>query len=212
MRIVCISDTHQQHRKLAVPDGDLLIHAGDLTMNGELNVVRDFNAWLGELPHANKIVIAGNHDRNFEWQPETRALITNAIYLEDSGCTLKSPDGEALKVWGSPMTPWFLAWSFNRRRGAEIKRHWDMIPRDTDVLITHGPPHGVLDTVHAGSDSLGCEDLARAVAEIRPLLLVFGHIHGGYGVHRSDGTAFVNASVVDEQYRLVNAPVCIDLG
>ena len=206
MKIVCLSDTHQQHRKLTIPAGDLLIHAGDVTMNGSLDVIRDFNAWLGELPHRHKVMIAGNHDRNFEREPETRALITNAIYLEDSGCTI-----EELKFWGSPVSPWFFDWSFNRQRGPDIKRHWDMIPRDTNVLITHGPPNGKLDTIRSGSAHLGCEDLAHAVAEIKPLLHVFGHIHGGYGIERDGTTTFVNASMVDEAYGAVNPPICVTL-
>jgi len=206
MKIVCLSDTHQQHRKLSVPAGDLLIYAGDATMNGSLDVIRDFNAWLGELPHRHKVMIAGNHDRNFEREPETRALITNAIYLEDAGRTI-----EGLKSWGSPVSPWFFDWSFNRHRGADIKRHWDLIPRDTDVLITHGPPHGTLDTIRSGSTHLGCEDLAHAVAEVKPLLHVFGHIHGGYGTVHADGTTYINASMVDEEYRTVHPPICVTL-
>jgi Icc-related predicted phosphoesterase len=206
MKIVCLSDTHQQHRNLVVPAGDLLIHAGDITMNGSLDVIRDFNTWLGELPHRHKVMIAGNHDRNFERQPETRALITNAIYLEESGCTI-----EGLKFWGSPISPWFFDWSFNRQRGADIKRHWDAIPRDTQVLITHGPPRGMLDTIRPGSGPLGCDDLAHAVAEVKPLLHVFGHIHGGYGVNREGITTFVNASMVNEEYKTVHPPICVTL-
>jgi Icc-related predicted phosphoesterase len=208
VRIVCISDTHGQHAKLSVPEGDILIHAGDFAAFGDTPIeIIDFNQWLGTLPHRHKVVIAGNHDWMFERHPDVaRELLTNAIYLENSGTELAG-----LKIWGSPVQPEFNNWAFNVARGAAIRRYWKMIPASTDVLITHGPPYGVLDTAHPTTAHLGCEELAEAVREIKPRLHVFGHIHGGYGAAKSDGTQFVNASVADEAYRLANAPQTFEI-
>jgi len=208
IRIVCISDTHGQHAKLSVPDGDILIHAGDFSAFGDTPIeVIDFNRWLGTLPHRYKVVIAGNHDWMFERHPGTaRELLTNAIYLENSGTELAG-----LKIWGSPVQPEFNNWAFNVARGAAIRRYWQMISTGTDVLITHGPPHGVLDTAHPTTAHLGCEELAEAVQQIRPMLHVFGHIHGGQGQLNSDGTLYVNASVVNEAYQLVHAPQVVEI-
>jgi Icc-related predicted phosphoesterase len=143
----------------------------------------------------------------FERHPgAARELLTNAIYLENSGTELAG-----LKIWGSPVQPEFNNWAFNVARGAAIRRYWQMIPASTDVLITHGPPHGVLDTAHPTTAHLGCEELAEAVQQIRPMLHVFGHIHGGQGQLNSDGTLYVNASVVNEAYQLVHAPQVVEI-
>ncbi|MDR3572289.1 MAG: metallophosphatase domain-containing protein [Anaerolineaceae bacterium] len=208
VRIICISDTHGQHAKLSVPDGDILIHAGDFAAFGDTPIeIIDFNQWLGTLPHRHKVVIAGNHDWMFERHPDVaRELLTNAIYLENSGTELVG-----LKIWGSPVQPEFNNWAFNVARGSAIRRYWQMIPASTDVLITHGPPYGVLDTAHPTTDHLGCEELAEAVQQIRPRLHVFGHIHGGQGQLNSDETLYVNASVVNEAYQLVYAPQVVEI-
>ncbi len=152
MRLVCISDTHSQHDDIdLIPDGDVLIHAGDCLGRGSIFELEDFDYWLGELPHPTKILIAGNHDWCFQTRPnEARKLVTNAIYLEDSGVTIGG-----LKFWGSPITPTFRNWAFNRDRGPDIAKHWDLIPDDTDVLVTHGPPEGIFDTVIEKDFGLG---------------------------------------------------------
>lgn len=208
IRIVCISDTHGQHAKLSVPAGDILIHAGDFAAFGDTPIeIIDFNQWLGTLPHRHKVVIAGNHDWMFERHPgAARELLTNAIYLENSGTELAG-----LKIWGSPVQPEFNNWAFNVARGAAIRRYWKMIPASTDVLITHGPPSGILDTAHPTTAHLGCEELAEAVQQIRPRLHVFGHIHSGQGQLTSDETLYVNASVVNEAYQLVHAPQVVEI-
>ena len=207
IRIVCISDTHGQHANLGVPDGDVLIHAGDFMAFGDTpREIVDFNQWLGGQPHRHKIVIAGNHDLMFERHPgAARELLSNAIYLENSGTEVAG-----LKIWGSPVQPEFNNWAFNVARGAAIRRYWKMIPENTDVLVTHGPPFGVLDKSHPTTAHLGCEELANAVEQIRPRLHVFGHIHGGRGESTSNETRFVNASVVNEAYRLVYEPQVVD--
>jgi Icc-related predicted phosphoesterase len=210
MRVVCISDTHGKHRDFEIPDGDLLVFAGDL-MNGgyedEVSLVRDFNAWLGGLPHKHKVVIAGNHDRLFESNPKyAQSLITNATYLENSGTEIGG-----FKIWGSPQQPEFCNWAFNVPRGEAIRKYWDLIPEDTDILITHGPPWGCLDKAHPMHGHLGCADLTQALRRVSPQLHVFGHIHGGYGRSGSGKDISVNASLVDEAYRPTHKPIVVEL-
>jgi predicted phosphohydrolase len=206
MRIVCLSDTHNLHQRIRVPEGDLLLHAGDATMRGTAPEIAAFFAWLSTLPHAHKVVIAGNHDFLFEREPAVaRALVHGAVYLEDSAIEI-----EGLRIWGSPWQPWFYDWAFNLRRGAPLREKWDLVPEGTDVLVTHGPPHGVLDRVDGG-EQVGCADLLDALCRINPRLHLFGHIHEGYGRETREGTAFVNASICDRGYRPVNPPVVVDL-
>jgi Icc-related predicted phosphoesterase len=186
----------------------MLIHAGDFMAFGDRpKEVVDFNQWLGKQPHRHKVVIAGNHDQMFERDPgAARELLGNGIYLENSRMELLG-----LKIWGSPVQPEFNNWAFNVARGTAIRRYWEMIPADTDVLVTHGPPFGVLDQVNPSTAHLGCEELAKVIEEIKPRLHLFGHIHGGHGSSASNGTQFVNASVVNEAYRLVYEPQVVEI-
>lgn len=211
MKLVLIADTHSLHRKVAVPDGDILIHAGDMTNVGDIHDVVDFAKWMQELPHKHKVVVAGNHDFCFEnsWSNVAKGALADAgiVYLHDSGCEIAG-----LSFWGSPYTPVFMQWAFMRKRGSEILRHWDLIPNHTDILITHGPPMGLCDRSSPSGENLGCADLRDAVDRIRPRLSVFGHIHGGAGgTIFAGGCLAVNASVVDEAYRPVNKVTTIEL-
>lgn len=216
LRIVAISDTHEQHEQIELPEGDLLICAGDITYNGKPHAVAAFNRWFAAQPHRFKILIAGNHDFLFEQEKGVaREVLSDSItYLEDSGCELDVARAgglaRRLKFWGSPVTPWFFDWAFNRHRGAEIRRHWDRIPDATDILVTHGPPAGILDRNSAGEQT-GCADLRRVVDRIKPRLHVFGHIHEAYGVEERGGTVFVNACQLDDRYRLAHEPVVVTL-
>ena len=190
MLFVAISDTHGYHDRLEVPDGDVLIHGGDLTKHGRLEDVEAFDRWLAGLPHRHKIVIAGNHDFCFQHRPrEARALLRHAIYLED-----RAVEVEGVKFYGSPWQPEFFDWAFNLPRGPALAAVWAKIPDDTQVLITHGPPLGIGDLTHRGPH-VGCEDLLRRVRQVRPRLHVFGHIHEAAGRYDVDGTTFVNASI-----------------
>lgn len=206
-RIVCIADTHNFHDRVEVPRGDVLIHAGDLTMRGTIEEIQSALSWLRSQPHAHKVCIAGNHDWLFERDPiQAAALVPEGVtYLQHSSCTIRG-----LKFWGSPVQPWFFDWAFNRRRGAEIARHWDLIPADTDVLITHGPAYGHLDRV-GNSRPVGCEMLLAQIQKNRPRLHVCGHIHDGYGQKTDGHTIMVNASICDEDYQPIHAPVVLDL-
>lgn len=206
LRMVCWSDTHNQHEQIQVPDGDLLIHAGDMTSRGTLESIAKFNEYLGTLPHPHKIVIAGNHDFGFERTPEAaRALITNAIYLEDQEVEI-----EGLRIYGSPWQPWFFSWAFNLQRGEEIRAKWDLIPEGIDILVTHGPPYGYLDQTDHG-EAVGCEDLLEVVKQIRPRYHIFGHIHEAYGVDSNGSTTFINASSCTLQYKPTQPPLVFDL-
>ena len=203
MRLVLISDTHNQQRSLVLPAGDALVHAGDFTMRGTEVEVAAFGAWLEAQPFRHKIVVAGNHDFLFEREPRfARSLLPADVhYLCDSEVTL-----EGLRFWGAPWQPWFLDWAFNLQRGGEIAAKWALIPQGVDVLITHGPPMGTADRTERG-ENVGCADLGEAMARVKPRLSVFGHIHEGHGVHVDRG----NAAICDEKYRPVNCPIVVDL-
>ncbi|KAF1786587.1 Metallo-dependent phosphatase-like [Phytophthora cactorum] len=225
MRVVCVSDTHGLHEDaLAIPDGDVFVHAGDFTDTGERSEVVAFNEFLGRLPHRYKLVIAGNHESSFDrafypqfWHQyghrqqydptEVRALLTNALYLEDQAVLI-----EGFLFYGTPWQPEFCNWAFNLPRGDALLKKWRHIPTDTDVLITHTPPVGHGDLV--GYQRVGCADLLREVENrVRPKLHVFGHVHEGYGRSASpDGAiTYFNASICTHNYEPVNAPFVFEL-
>lgn len=205
VRLVIIADTHGLHDSLELPEGDVLIHAGDLTKRGAVPEVRAFDRYLGTLPFEHRIVIAGNHDFCFQQQPEeARRLLTNAVYLEDEAVVIRG-----IKFYGSPWQPWFFDWAFNLHRGAPIREKWQLIPRNTDVLITHGPPAGFGDRTVSG-DKVGCEELSKVIEKVRPRVHAFGHIHEGYGQWSERGTTYVNASTCDFHYEPSNPPVVLD--
>lgn len=204
MKIVFISDTHSMHDRLFVPDADMVIHAGDVCNRGTRNEAVDFLIWFSNLPQRYKIFVAGNHDFIFENEPKLmkKSIPSNIFYLNDSMVEVGG-----LKIWGSPVSPWFCNWAFNRQRGKEIKQHWDLIPNNVDILITHGPPKNVLDKTIYSQENVGCEDLLDKVNQVRPKIHVFGHIHEGYGVKEENRTTFINASSVDINYKMVNKPI-----
>ena len=211
MRLIILSDTHNLHSGLApLPDGDVLVHAGDMTGRGTLGEIEAFVEWFAALPHRHKIMIAGNHDFAFETSAAAaEALVPEGVtYLRDAATII-----EGIKFWGSPWQPWFYDWAFNLERGEEIARKWALIPNDVEVLITHGPPHGVLDTVvGVPAEHVGCAALLARLDTLPALRLhVFGHIHEAYGSTELLGRRFVNACICDEGYRPVNAPIVIDL-
>ncbi len=143
MKIVFISDTHGRHEDVKLPQGDVLIHAGDISRTGKSVEVEAFLKWLSHQTHKYKILIAGNHDWYFESNSKIMIdsrMPDNIIYLNDSGCEI-----EGVRFWGSPIQPEFGNLAFNRKRGEDIKEHWDLIPLNTDILITHGSPYSILD-------------------------------------------------------------------
>ena len=208
MKFVTIADTHNQHNRLTLPKADVLIHAGDVSMRGTEPEIIDFLNWFSKQDFQYKILVAGNHDFYFERASEeqiNKILPSNIIYLKDSGVTIND-----ISIWGSPITPWFFNWAFNRHRGEPIQRHWDMIPDNTDILITHGPVFKVLDKTKKGQHT-GCEDLLNKINEINPKVHICGHIHEDYGTAETAGIKFINASVLNEKYELKNKPVIFEL-
>jgi len=207
MKIVAVSDTHTDYAKLIVPDGDVFVHAGDIDLNNMRDAIR-FNKWLGTLPHKYKIIVGGNHDK---WLEQTNYhlkidILRDCIYLENKGIEI-----EGVKFWGSPMTPMFNDWHFMANRGEDIRRYWDMIPSDTDVIITHGPPKRILDATPRGIwfDYVGCDELLARIQQIKPKVHISGHIHFSHGTEQHGDTRFYNVSVMNEEYEIVNEPTQI---
>jgi Icc-related predicted phosphoesterase len=170
--------------------------------------VLNFLDWFAKQDYEHKIFIAGNHDFYFERMPnvDIQSIIpNNIIYLNDSGVTING-----INIWGSPISPWFYDWAFNRHRGEPIKKHWDLIPTNTDILVTHGPVFGMLDYTISGM-RVGCEELLLKVEAIKPKFHICGHIHEAYGMQKKENTTFINASVLNEKYVLVNEPIVFEL-
>jgi predicted phosphohydrolase len=228
MKIVFFSDPHGLHYESDIPDGDMIICCGDISMSGTRSQVNQFLDWYAELPHKYKIFVAGNHDFWFETgHPRNRSLRPDEnprdiipegiIYLEDETIEI-----EGIKIFGSPWTPWFHSWAFNAHRGDEIKAHWDLIEEGTDIIITHGPPAGTHLERCRGGDMVGCTDLANRISEIKPKIVAFGHIHEAYGVDDKEIldrdnpdkpgkiTKLINCSVLNLQYYTANRPVVVD--
>jgi len=212
------------------PYADVFLHAGDFTGTGKWEEISAFNDWLGKLPHRFKVLIAGNHDFPFDVKHErfqgvpgstdrvrdAERLLKDCSYLLDQEIVVWG-----IRIWGSPHTPYFGGWAFNESPGAEIRRKWDLIPEGIDILVTHGPPFGVLD-VNKKGEHCGCVDLLDAVRRIKPRYHLFGHIHEGYGqstIFHSDGskTICLNGSALGERIgsdptgRPINSPFVFNL-
>lgn len=227
MRITVISDTHTRHGLIPMedlPGGDLLLHAGDIMNSGyNKNDILDFCTWFHSLDqYENKVFIAGNHDRMFENHPEeVEALINpylNIDYIQDDEFVIygDGPEGNSpndnIRIYGSPWQPEFYSWAFNLKRNSlELSGKWEAIPDNTDILVTHGPAFGTLDTVEGRPwDNLGCELLAERIERLKPKIHVCGHIHSGYGYVFKDGTHFFNAAILDERYEYTQKPMTFD--
>jgi len=210
MKIVTISDTHNKHRDIDMPEGDVLVVAGDFTGTGATHQVAEFNEWLGELDFEHIIVVAGNHELSFEDPRRAMHLtLTNAHYLKDRELIL-----DGVKFYGAPWQPEFCDWAFNLSRGEELAEKWALIHDNTDVLITHGPPSGILDSNLALDDTrqgFGCVDLLHRVNAVKPKYHIFGHIHGGYGRHQGIYTEFVNTAICTEEYKPLNKPHVLEI-
>jgi len=218
MKILAISDTHNKHKHIPskfienADNGiDTIVHAGDVSGRGYKGEITDFLKWYDKLNFKNKILIAGNHDFFFEeGKPEDIAAMLaeypNITYLNDSGIEI-----DGVKFWGSPVQPWFYNWAFNRK-GTDICKHWDMIPNDTHVLLTHGPVKGYLDMTQRG-ESVGCPYLLEKISQMTNLKLhVAGHIHEAYGrMDFPDGGIFVNASVLNLRYEMAHHPIQVEI-
>ena len=208
-KIVLISDTHNLHSKITIPECDILIHAGDATGRGTLQEVSSFLYWLSQQPAKHKVAIPGNHDWLFDRDPfMARNLLSqysDIIMLNDE---LKEVMG--LKIYGSPVTPRFFDWAFNADED-DLYETWSKIPDGIDILVTHGPPHGVLDLTDEGK-SIGCPILANEIMyRIKPKYHIFGHCHEGYGRQKIEGITYINASTCDRKYQPANPPIILDI-
>lgn len=216
LKIVSISDTHENHHQLIIPKCDILIHSGDCTNKGSLIKLYDFCNWFAQQPARYKILIYGNHELGFsEGSKRQEALDTpkqfGITYLENSEIIV-----EGIKIYGSPITPFYFAWEWNVHRGPEIAEKWKLIPEDTNILITHGPPYGILDLVEddmSGRDRhQGCEELKKRIDQLKNLkLCIYGHLHGNAQFVELNGVKFVNAAIVDDRHRVIHEPVVIEL-
>ncbi len=201
-----LSDTHGLHREIDMPDGDILLHAGDFTMFcKDVGGLREFNQWLGELPHRYKCVVPGNHEFILESDLRHRAILSNAKVLVNESITLLG-----LKIWGSPVTP-LRGVAFGLSSAAERRAVYSSIADDTDVLITHGPPFGILDSAGDSELHSGCRELLDAVSRVKPRLHVFGHCHGGHGLVSGADTLFVNAAMLGLDGNLAFQPTVVQL-
>lgn len=207
--MVAISDVHGKWKKLKIPSCDLLISAGDYSFQGEPHMVRDFHAWLNEQDAGHIISVQGNHEtwveKNWDQAKAIALEACPAVHFIDEGLI----EIEGKKIWCSAVTPWFYDWAWNVQRGPDIKRHWDKIPNDVNMIVTHGPAYGILDVVPAADGSprgrVGCQDLLDAIRRIKPDIHICGHIHHSYGQEHIDGTSFYNVSICDEMYYPSNA-------
>lgn len=210
MRIVCIGCSHGRHLNLTLPSGDTLIHTGDYSRRGDESDVRSFLKWLEAQPFKHRVFVDGNHDGFSEEYPESMRYMVAEIapsvhYLNDSGVIL-----DGLRFWGSPVTPYFLDWWWNRQRGPKIQKHWDKIPDDIQVLVTHGPALGHLDLIMPGfasdrDEHQGCGNLRTTIdGRLKQLKLhTFSHLHYEGCTNKTEkGVIYVNAAVVDDGYTL----------
>lgn len=213
MRCWFISDTHTHHALLRIPaDIDAVVHCGDESESGNewFNEpeAREFFDWYSDLQIPNKIFVPGNHSTAVEKGIVQPHEYPNIHFLIHSQVQIQN-----VSFFGTPFTPKFFNWSYMREREA-LDAVWQTIPDKVDVLISHGPPKGILDVtrdmnshmpIHVGSKSL-----TRHVTErIKPLIHAFGHIHDEKGIKNCDikletGITFVNCSCCDIGNRLVN--------
>ncbi|CAI5452466.1 unnamed protein product [Caenorhabditis angaria] len=214
LKVVCISDTHEQLDKVEVPDGDVLIHAGDFTNSGKRDELIRFNNEMAAFPHKYKLVVAGNHELGFD-KKENKSqrnandqgqgtddgyeLLTNVTYLQDQSITI-----EGVHFFGSSYHPLY-GFPFYRDRRTEMPNCWKAVPNDTDVLITHTPPLGYLDQF--GEERWGCKDLLYTVERIQPAFHIFGHVHERHGILSNNQTTFINAAQCSRNNLIQTRPI-----
>jgi len=198
LRIVCIADLQAlslQIKPELLPKGDILLIGGDLAGWGSIRELEECNTWLGTLKqYKHKVIVAGNHDQEIR-DIDGHHLFTNATYLQDELVTV-----EGLKIYGSPaneMNELRLYWDWAFCDPDYLKKVAKEIPEGLDVLLTHGPPYGILDWAMLSDSAVGSKDLLDAVRQKKPKYHVFGHIHESHGIIEKDGTTFINAAICD---------------
>jgi len=199
-RIWLFSDSHGKHEELGVPENiDIAICAGDMgTYKNPFECRADLDRsllWYNELPIEHKLYIPGNHDTALEAD-----LVYPIKYLNIEVLIHQAIEIEGIKIFGSPYTPAFYNWAYNSTE-EELKKLWEDIPSDTDILVTHGPPKNILDRCQDGYRA-GCQHLMDRINIVKPKIHVFGHIHEDGGKEEIyPDTIFYNASVLDLQYQ-----------
>ena len=205
MKIVCFSDTHGQHRSKKLNKwfqdnpADMLIFAGDYQLNSD-DTGEDFIDWVSGLSYKYKIITAGNHDNNFEITKKKSEEYSDINFLIHNNIEI-----EGIKFFASAYSRTFGHWSFMTDEDT-LEYLYKKIPNNTEVLITHTPPFKKLDLtfleVNAGSTSLinRIENLPNLKYNI------FGHIHEAYNTITKKGVKYINCSVVNEIYQMVNEP------
>jgi predicted phosphodiesterase len=210
MRIICLSDTHNQHDQIAVPDGDFLIHAGDATLNGTTDETTSFMNWLSAQPHATKIFVPGNHDEPFAQRKELailRKMFPKVRILIDQELRLRG-----MRIYGAPWLPAVFSdpTHWLGVRSPQLQKKWEAIPDDTALLVTHGPPCGILDK-NEGGQYIGDPVLAYRLSQLADLRLhVFGHVHASIGTMEKNGRLSLNAAICDSKYRPTRKPAVIE--
>lgn len=201
MKYIIISDTHSMLDQVKIPKkGDVLIHCGDALGRGNISELATFAHQMSKFNYTHKIYVPGNHDQYTERNP---GLSKEMLKYYGIKLIIDEPfEIEGMKCYGSPVTPQWGNWSFMIPRGEEIKKHWAKIPDDTELLITHGPPKGILDYVPRDNFNAGCFDLLQRTADLKNLKYhMFGHIHfcGGQRLIHAN-TIFINAAICTEEY------------
>lgn len=203
--IKIISDTHTMHRDLRLEEGiTTIIHCGDSTNSKDIinnqKEFEDFLIWYANIYVKNKVLIAGNHDWwALKKYNKDKVKDYGIIYLEDEEEFI---DGKL--IYGSPWTPNFNDWFFTKDR-SKLGRVWENLYKGIDILVTHGPPKGILDLSYNKYELEYCGDSAlfKKVRQIKPKYHCFGHIHNyedcyNQGTRVLDETTFINASCVTD--------------
>jgi Icc-related predicted phosphoesterase len=220
LKIVVCSDTHEQEHKVILPEGDMLIHCGDWTYKGTSLAIEKFLNWFSIQPHKFKVFIAGNHELGLDTGPGREYKLNliksftdkneNLFYLENSGVNI-----EGLNIYGSPVSPWFGSWAWSTKRGPNIQKYWEQIPTSTNILITHTPPHGILDLVEQNQENVhvGCVDLRTRIDTLPNLKLsCFGHLHKQGSIKtKLNNVMYVNGALCDEDYVINRIPVVVEI-
>jgi len=192
-----------------MPDADMIVHCGDMTSMGYEYEIRNFYKWFSRLnQYKYKINIAGNHDWFFEKTPQfvKETVPDNVIYLEDSGVEI-----DGLYFYGTPVQKPFNNWAFNREEH-KLAQHWEAIPDNTDILITHSPPFGIMDWSRHSDSSQGSPSLLHEVQQrIKPKIHCFGHMHECHGIEIINETTFINATVLSDKYVVAYEPIVIEI-
>ena len=231
VRFVCLSDTHGQHNEMihSIPAGDVLLFAGDFTMLGRESTIHSFLSWLDGQPFKTKIIIGGNHEltlhrdamlNNYpEAKEDANTVIAGLVSVSKKHCTYlehEQLEVEGFNLFATPYSAGYPAYAFHQILSEQRHALWQTLPDNIDILMTHGPPLNILDfaadrtkplsNIHAGD-----QELRDRVAEINPLVHLFGHIHEAHGVSSEGGILFINAAICDVEKKPTHKPIVFDL-